>query len=449
MECSPKVLIVGAGIGGLFLGILLERAGIEYEIFERAAQIKPLGSVLVSGPTILPVFEQLGLLDEIEKISKPLRCLNIYNSNQEKLGSMETNTKERAGYYSMVFARQNLHFLLLSQIPAHKIHMNKNVTTIHDIDEGVQISCSDNSTYVGDILVGADGAYSGVRQNLYKKLVQEKMLPKCDQDDLSTNYICLVGTTDALDPEKHPYLANEFSHFEAVLANDSSESVTCVTIPDNKICWVYTMQISSTSANETLKNSEWGSEAASSMCDKIRHVKAPFGLTMGNLIDLTPRKLISKVMLEEKLFETWYHERTVLLGDACHKMLPSVGQGAINAMQDATILANCINQIKSLTVPNIAAALKDYRDQRYQFAKTQFETSHKFAFIMGGQSWREALLRKLVLNFMPKSLNQRRQDRTCAYRPQVNFMNQVPVKGIIPVLPQVAPKQYGVETKVM
>lgn len=66
-------------------------------------------------------------------------------------------------------------------------------------------------------------------------------------------------------------------------------------------------------------------------------------------------------------------------------MLPSAGQGAINAMQDATILANCINDIKRLDRDSISAHLKDYQDQRYQFAKIQFETSKRFAVIMGGQ----------------------------------------------------------------
>ena len=95
MECHPRVLIVGAGIGGLFLAILLQRAGIEYEIFERASHIKPLGSAMVTGPNILPVFEQLGLLEQVQKISKPLKCLNIYNGSLDKLGTVEANTQER------------------------------------------------------------------------------------------------------------------------------------------------------------------------------------------------------------------------------------------------------------------------------------------------------------------------------------------------------------------
>jgi len=57
------------------------------------------------------------------------------------------------------------------------------------------------------------------------------------------------------------------------------------------------------------------------MCEKVRHIKAPFGLTVGELIDVTPKETISKVMLEEKLFETWHHGRTVLLGDGKHYCL--------------------------------------------------------------------------------------------------------------------------------
>lgn len=67
-------------------------------------------------------------------------------------------------------------------------------------------------------------------------------------------------------------------------------------------------------------NSEWGPHAAKQMCDETRDLKTPIRdgdgfLTLGDLYDRTPQDLISKVMLEEKVFETWYHGRTVLIGD--------------------------------------------------------------------------------------------------------------------------------------
>ncbi|KAK3836209.1 MAG: hypothetical protein J3R72DRAFT_204417 [Linnemannia gamsii] len=449
MEINPTVLIVGAGIGGLFLANLLQHAGIDFEIFERSAQVKPLGSAMVAGPNILPVFSQLGLLEHMEKISKPLKCLNVYNGSLAKLGTVEANTKERAGYYSLVFARRNLYALLLSQIPPHKIHLSKKILQMQELEDGVAIHCSDKSRFVGDILVGADGAYSGVRQSLYRQLSAAKLLPKHDEEDLSMRYTCLVGTTESLSTEEFPFLGDDYSHFEIVLAKDTSESVACFTIPDNKICWLYTVQLNANSPDERFRNSEWGPEATQAMCDKIRDIKAPFGRTLGELIDVTPKDSMSKVMLEEKLFQTWYHGRTVLIGDACHKMLPSAGQGAINAMQDATILANCINDLKRLDRDSITAHLKDYYDQRYQFAKIQFETSKRFAVIMGGQTWSEALIRKVVLAYMPKSLNRRRQDKTCAYQPQANFLKLAPERGEIQTLPQVPSKRYSFDANAL
>lgn len=67
-------------------------------------------------------------------------------------------------------------------------------------------------------------------------------------------------------------------------------------------------------------NSEWGHHAAKQMCDETRHLQTPVKvgdkyMTLGDFYDRTPQELISKVMLEEKVFETWYHGRTVLLGD--------------------------------------------------------------------------------------------------------------------------------------
>lgn len=72
--------------------------------------------------------------------------------------------------------------------------------------------------------------------------------------------------------------------------------------------------------NDSFRNSEWGPEAAEAMCKEVRHFKLPSGeegkaLTIGDLIDKSPKELISKVMLEEKVFDTWYGGRTVLLGD--------------------------------------------------------------------------------------------------------------------------------------
>ncbi|KAF9122308.1 hypothetical protein BGW39_009851 [Mortierella sp. 14UC] len=91
------------------------------------------------------------------------------------------------------------------------------------------------------------------------------------------------------------------------------------------------------------------------MCDEIRDFPITFGngkLTLGDLYDKTPKDKISKVMLEKKIFKTWHHGRTVLFGDACHKLNPSAGQeyqderlpAAIDAYKSSQMLSMILNK---------------------------------------------------------------------------------------------------------
>ena len=154
-------------------------------------------------------------------------------------------------------------------------------------------------------------------------------------------------------------------------------------LPDNRISWAVIQNVPRSDAlkGDSFKFSEWGPEAAIEMANLVRNQPAPFlrnkssakntlstassaatvtpplntGVdsygTLGDIIDSTPKDLISKILLEEKFFETWHHGRIVLMGDgtfrelsiavvenkvrqltalplstvACHKVVPSAG----------------------------------------------------------------------------------------------------------------------------
>ncbi|KAF9932217.1 hypothetical protein BGZ67_004859 [Mortierella alpina] len=80
---KPRVIIVGAGIGGVTLAILLERAGIPYNVYERAAEIKPFGSALTLGPNVAPFLKQIGIYDEIVSKAKKRTSIDVFNENRE------------------------------------------------------------------------------------------------------------------------------------------------------------------------------------------------------------------------------------------------------------------------------------------------------------------------------------------------------------------------------
>jgi len=83
MDDKPRVMIVGAGLGGLTMAILLERAGIEYHVFERSQTVRALGSATGLGFNIMPLMEQLGLLEDLKKISKVIEHTTIFKENME------------------------------------------------------------------------------------------------------------------------------------------------------------------------------------------------------------------------------------------------------------------------------------------------------------------------------------------------------------------------------
>ncbi|KAF9428222.1 hypothetical protein BGZ76_002017 [Entomortierella beljakovae] len=447
----PTIIIVGAGLGGLLLGTLLEKINVPYHIFERAAVIRPLGAVMTLGANILPVFEQLGLLDEIVKMSLYCPSIEIYNDQRTRLGNINLSGHEAvSGYGNLMFARPRLYQLLLNQVPAHKINLGKKVLRTEEKDEKVIIHCADGTSFIGDILVGADGAYSGVRQSLFKRISEKGLLPKEDLENLTLGFVSMVGVAECHDLAKYPIMKDDFCHFYKVLAKDG-KGCSVVSIPDGKIGWLLSVQLSEEDAKtQQFRNSEWGPESNESMLNEFADINLPWGgvgggTTLGDLFALTPKHLISKVFLEEKLFTTWYHGRTVLLGDACHKMLPAAGQGAVNAMQDAVVLANCIYNMGKPTSENITAAFKDYYSQRFERSNDQIKRSGTMSTIMSGQTIKQKVTRHVFLNYLPEWVQQRSFEKTFEYRPQIAWMPLTKNRGTGRVLPQECKRFDGKE----
>ncbi|KAF9086681.1 hypothetical protein BGX23_008663 [Mortierella sp. AD031] len=103
------------------------------------------------------------------------------------------------------------------------------------------------------------------------------------------------------------------------------------------------------------------------MCDETRQFPIYLGggkMTLGDIYDRIPKGRIAKVMLEEKVFKAWYHDRIVLLGDVCHKVNLSGGVGATTAIHEAIALANLLYALPSNTTEEITKAFGEYQAER-------------------------------------------------------------------------------------
>lgn len=251
-------------------------------------------------------------------------------------------------------ARSDLLELLLSQVPKEKIHFNKRIMSFQQNKDEVTIRCEDDTQFQGQILVGADGADSGVRINLFKLLTKKGILNRVDAEELVRDHVSFVGVTRPLSQEKYAILSEENSHCHTIVSDRTppfTVSMACCnanrqsrmksdqlsfyetqqwsyyTIPGNRICWSLDTQLDDISIrkqqllNEKQQEDQqqqghlWETESLKQnpLLEKARDFALPIGGTLADLIEVSENT--SKAESDERLYGTWHHGRTVLLGD--------------------------------------------------------------------------------------------------------------------------------------
>ena len=101
---SPKVIIAGAGLTGLTMAILLEKAGIEYQVLERSSEVQQtLGGAIILSFNVKPLMEQFGILDQIEAISVPIETTMIYKEDMEVIREINLRSNRKMYVASSFF----------------------------------------------------------------------------------------------------------------------------------------------------------------------------------------------------------------------------------------------------------------------------------------------------------------------------------------------------------
>ncbi|KAG0004907.1 hypothetical protein BGZ80_003843 [Entomortierella chlamydospora] len=466
MAPNPQIIIVGAGIAGLCLAIMLERAGMKrYIILEKTPEVCSLGSALCLSATMLQCFDQLGILQEIIEISKPAIGNVFLDSDLKQLGNL------------------NFHRILIRHVPQNKICFSKRVLDLTQTNEYAQVRCSDNSAYRADIVIGADGAYSGVRQSLYKSILNENKsgqtksttttnfipaalkkvalisptfersregraqkndirLPDSDQMPLRFDQHAVVGITKPLDPAKYPFLNNKYCEVVTILAKNGFSAWLAPTT-GNRISWHVASRTFMTPLEQAqaaagvpanFKLSQWGPESVDQILelDYVKNQKSPYGGTLKDLFDQTEKGTAVRIMLEDKIFKTWYYRRTVLVGDACHKIIPFSGTGTLQVILDCILLTNALYDMPdgdAFTPLDITRAFQIYYVQRINGATAAVKASTQVSKFVSGNGLFSHFIRKATLASIPEFVVTFVGDRVFANRPILTFLPFAPDSG--------------------
>ncbi|KAF9166977.1 hypothetical protein DFQ26_006241 [Actinomortierella ambigua] len=427
-----KVLIAGAGIGGLSLAIFLEKGGVDYVVLEGSPSVRVLGSGLSLSCQVLRVFDQVGILDDLMAVSKRLMGIHYFDKDLKRVGGVDTSGfEERYGYPSVFFARPDLADVLLKHVPAHKVQWGKKIVSSMQSSDGVTVHCADGSSYDGDILIGADGAYSAVRRSIYRNMEEKgSPVPKEDTEALRFDQFCILGVTKPIG-DQYPILNKPTTNMEIILANKEIpyNQITAIPLTGSRLAWSIRGHFLEEQVQdaESFRFSEWGSETIDSLRKEIDSLKVSIGGTIGEMIEHSGTNL-SRVMIEEKLFSVWFDGRIALMGDAAHKLNPSGGQGANQTILDAICLANLIHELPSTSTEDINQVFTKYFEIRYPTVKKAVEGSAKLSKIMVDQGWFSDIMRSVALN-MPKFITEKIQDSMFGGRPILYYLDAIPCKG--------------------
>ncbi|KAF9973386.1 hypothetical protein BGZ73_003369 [Actinomortierella ambigua] len=421
------VIIAGAGVAGLSLAVMLEKGGINYTIVERAKEAKYLGSGLALSVQVMRVFDQIGVLQDLDDIAVRTLSGIWYSQDMKEIAAIDSSDyKESFGYHPMFLGRPEFIRTLLRHVPKEKILWGKKVMTTMQNENGVMLRFGDNTTLDGDILVGCDGAYSAVRQSLYQNLSKKGYkLPSSDTAPLRFQEFSVLGITKPMG-DRYPELKEKYGHLKIQMGSTASPyKIGLIPIGEGRIAWDISgdhLQQKAQNATETnFRFSDWDSESMDDLRNELDPLPLILGGTLGELIGNSDS--IARVMLEDRWFHTWYEGRTVLVGDACHKMIPSTGQGANQAILDCVVLANLIHELPSKNVKDLERAFAKYFEIRGETTKAVIDNSKTLGHVVSAKGGIFApLFRKMVFKVVGTSFFQKKVKMSMAGRPALNYL---------------------------
>jgi 6-hydroxynicotinate 3-monooxygenase len=371
---SLSIAIIGAGIGGLAAAAALRRVGAEVLVYEQAGRFARVGAGIQQSPNALKVLRGLGLEGRLRSFAfQPASSINReFDSgaitNEYPLGS---TVEARFGAPYMLLHRGDLHAALLSIVPRHTIRLSKRLIGLEPDSTGVSMRFADGTGARADALVGADGVHSVVREMLLgaeKPRFTGRVAYRTTFDATRLGDLTIDDSVKWWGPDRHIVM------YYVNCRRDEVYFVTSTSEPD--------FAFESWSATGDLK--------------VLRKAYTAFHPTVRAVLAACPG-VHKWALVERDPLPRWGDGRIILLGDACHPMTPYMAQGAAMAVEDAAVLARCVEGVDS---GGVASAFRRYeltrepRTSKMQLTSRQntwMRRETNADWVYGYDAWHEPL----------------------------------------------------------
>ena len=327
-ESRRRVAIIGAGMGGLSLGLALQERGIQADVFEQAPELTEIGAAIALSANSIREFARLGLADELAANSTvPTELIYRHWLDASRIAAYpvrEDNWYEKrfgAPYFGI--HRADIQKTLSGAFRGEHLHLGCRLVNIVQERDSVVLGFANGRVERADLVVGADGVRSTVRRfvtgaddavysgtSAFRGIVPVENLPSLP------------------DPQAIQFWMGPDAHMLHYAIGGNGEHVNFFAVVETPKIWLHPGSVADVHEDLPVASFRGWHPAITEM---IRAAASPISWAL-----FTVRPLLR-----------WHRGRVVILGDAAHGMLPHHGQGANTSIEDAFALAALIADTKS------------------------------------------------------------------------------------------------------
>ena len=329
-----KVVIIGAGLGGLAVAIALRQLGYDVQVYEKAQDFRPVGGgfgLLPNGLNFLDAIEP-GIVETIKDLGCEVKTSVLKNIQGETIRTNPASRfQDKYGQPLITIWWWHLQQILASKLPSESIHLHHRCVGFEQSDRCVSIYFDNGEKVSADLLIGADGINSAIRKTLI--------------GDGKPNYLGSMSWRTVIKYDQEILNPRELGFVKG-----DGEFMYLLNLGKGYISWLYRYSTPNCIVSQNADQAK----------SRVLHQVADWGESLRMLVETTPAEQILETPICDRLpLKSWSQGRVTLLGDAAHPMAPALGQGANSTFEDAYELAYCFSQASS-----IKSALANYEHRR-------------------------------------------------------------------------------------
>jgi salicylate hydroxylase len=330
-----RVVVIGGGIGGLTAARALLRRGLDVRVYESSPELKEIGAGVALGPNAMKALRSLDLEGPVRAIGyhAPAQLLRTWKGRVISKTDA-TLAAQRFGANGCTIHRADLLDVLAQSVPADVVTLSARCESVTTAAVGAAARFTDGTEIEADVIVGADGIHSAVRTSLFG--------PDAPQ---FTGRICYRSVIPVADLP-----ARRLEPYEGLWLGPHGTLVVYGVRRGELVNIVAHYE------DATYQHESWIAE-----CDRAEiqeryrrwHTSLQEIFAAGDL-------WYKWALYDRDPIPAWTKGRTTILGDAAHPMLPYLGQGAGQAIEDGCVLAAALGKLRD----DPTAALQLYERSR-------------------------------------------------------------------------------------